>query len=111
MTNAIECTVGKSFGGLGIEITFSSIFHGDTYHFSCLDRFDTIPFPKRGFDKEETEGLRDWLTRVLHNYDATSNLCQGCFKSLPKTAYLDDRGYWVVACEFCGHQHKICRNE
>jgi hypothetical protein len=110
--HAMECIIGKDFGMNGVSVRFSSAFHGDYFHFMCYDKFeDANPFPGAGFDKEQVEGLRDWLNGILQNYDKTSNLCQNCFKALPKTAELDDRGYWIVTCQHCSHQHEIGKNE
>ncbi len=110
--HAMECIIGKDFGQNGITVRFSSAFNGDYYHFMCFDHFeDATPFPGTGFDKEQVEGLRDWLNKIIDNYDKTSNLCQNCFKALPKMAGLDDRGYWIVTCQHCSHQHEIGNNE
>lgn len=111
--HAMECIVRKDFTENGIQVRLFSTFSGDVFHFVCHDNFnpDNAPFPSTGFDKEQVEQLRLWLDRILQNYDRTANLCQNCFKALPKVAGLDDKGYWIVTCQHCSHQHEIGKNE
>ena len=107
----MECIVLKEFNTNGISVKLSSAFTGDHFHFFCYDKFEeSNPFPRAGFDKEQVEALRDWLNKIIYNYDHTSNLCQNCFKVLPITAELNGLGFWIQTCEHCAHQHEIARN-
>lgn len=111
MHHAMECLVGKNFGQEGIWIRFESIFSQEVYSFGCVDNFDPkqVPFPGRSFNKQEVESLRDWLNRLLEAYDDSPrlNMCQNCCKVLPRTATVNDEGYWIVTCDYCEHQHEI----
>ena len=108
MSHAMECVVRKELDNEGYHLAFHSIFNTEYYTFVCRDSLtEDYTYPNKGFDKEEVEALRDWLNKVLQNYDATSNLCQNCFKPLPYVATLMQGNYWIVTCKHCEHKHEL----
>ena len=110
--HAMECIVRQDFGSDAVQVRLSSAFSGDVFHIVCYHNFNPnhAPFPSVGFDKEQVENLKHWLDNILNKYDHAPNPCQNCFKALPKTAALNDQGYWIVSCEHCNHQHEIGRS-
>lgn len=69
MKNILQFCIGKHFGIPDWIVECSSPFNKDEIFVWKMDEIVSTPYPGKRFTRDEVESLRDYLNKVLEEYE------------------------------------------